>query len=695
MQLTIDYPWYFILLCATVGTIYAVLLYVRNKKTEFTPTLTIILFTVRLISVTLTTFLLLSPMVKRAIDETEKPIVIIAQDNSESIIHCKDSAYYTTEYHRQLQQVQSTLREDYELVNYTYGEKVSLLEKEERPAYNERFTDLAELMTEIGNRYHNRNIGAIVIAGDGIYNRGINPADALTKQAAPIYTIAMGDTSERRDASIAGIRYNKIAFHGNQFPIEVRVVASQLEGERKTLTISHKNKVIHTKPLEYTSNFYDHTEQFVVDASEAGIMDIEIRLEHAEKEETYRNNICNIAIEVIDSRQKIAIVADAPHPDIAALQQSISQNQNYEAYSHLASNFSDIEDDYDLFILHNLPSSKHPLKQELLSQIKETPTIVILGTETDLNRLNKTDLGIRIDTRLSKINEVTPIVDKSFTYFTLEEKIEQSLVQWPPLTSPFGEYHMSGNSQTLLTAKIGTVVSDQPLISLSWQDEIRRTFITGEGLWRWRLTDYQMNGTHESFDRLMEKIITCTSIQIKKDKFHVTAGPIYYEGADVEIQAELYNENYETVNHSEAHLKLTDAEGVQKEYPFSRTGSTYRINLGSIPAGTYHYTASTSLNGTNYSKSGQFVVESFNHEIQTLKANHSLLNTLSTATGGEMLYPQEIETLPERLQKREDIQSVVYTQTRYKELLNTPLLLIIILILFSTEWILRKYNGEL
>lgn len=695
MQLTIDYPWYYVLLCVVLGTIYATILYVRNRHKRFSPALTKILFTIRLIAVSLIAVLLLFPMVRQTVDETEKPVVIIAQDNSESIIHCIDSAYYTTDYLHQMRQIQSKLQEDYELVRYTYGEKVTMVSDEANLSYNEKLTDISELLTEIGNRYHNRNIGAIIIASDGIYNRGINPVDALKGISAPIYTIAMGDTSERRDASIADIRYNKIAYLGNQFPLEVTVAASQLKGERKTLTVSHKNKIIHTKTLEYTSNYYDHTEQFVIDASEAGIMDIAIKIGPADQEENYRNNSCNIAVEIIDSRQKIAIVADAPHPDIAALQQSISKKQNYEVTCHLASDMSKIGHDYDLFLLHNLPSKRHPLPQQFITQIKKRPTIVVIGDETDLNRLNRTDLGLRINTKLSKNNEVTPIVNKEFTYFTLEEKVEQSLEKWPPLVSPFGEYHLTGNNQTLLTAKIGTVVSEQPLITLSWQDDIRRTFITGEGLWRWRLTDYQMNGTHENFDRLMEKIIACTSSQIKKEKFHVTAGPTYSEGTDVEIQAELYNDHYEIVNQPDAYLKLTDPEGVQKEYPFSRTGSTYRINLGGIPAGTYHYTASTSFNGTNHNKSGYFIVESYNNEIQTLKADHSLLNTLSSTSGGEMMYPQEIETLPERLQKREDIQSVVYTQTRYKELLNTPLLLIIILILLSTEWILRKYNGEL
>ena len=43
-------------------------------------------------------------------------------------------------------------------------------------------------------------------------------------------------------------------------------------------------------------------------------------------EVTYSNNVQDIFIEVMDGREKILILAAAPHPDIAAIKQLIIQN---------------------------------------------------------------------------------------------------------------------------------------------------------------------------------------------------------------------------------------------------------------------------------------------------------------------------------------------------------------------------------
>ncbi len=38
------------------------------------------------------------------------------------------------------------------------------------------------------------NLGAVVLAGDGIYNQGVEPLFAASGLSVPIYTIALGDT---------------------------------------------------------------------------------------------------------------------------------------------------------------------------------------------------------------------------------------------------------------------------------------------------------------------------------------------------------------------------------------------------------------------------------------------------------------------------------------------------------------------
>lgn len=84
-------------------------------------------------------------------------------------------------------------------------------------------------------------------------------------------------------------------------------------------------------------------------------------------------------------------------------------------------------------------------------------------------------------------------------------------------------------------------------------------------------------------------------------------------------------------------------------------------------------------------------MEETNVEQVNLVADHTLLNTLAQTTGGEMIAPSDIAKLPTLLDARDDMKSIVYSHTRYSELLNLPLLFILIILLLTAEWATRKY----
>ena len=114
-----------------------------------------------------------------------------------------------------------------------------------------------------------------------------------------------------------------------------------------------------------------------------------------------------------------------------------------------------------------------------------------------------------------------------------------------------------------------------------------------------------------------------------------------------------------------------------------------------MPPGTYHYTATTSFNGKRLAAGGTFVVEDQMLEELDLRADHATLRTLATQSGAEMVSARDIEQLASLIEKRDDIKTVIYSRTRYSELLNLPLIFILITLLLGAEWVLRKYHGIL
>lgn len=693
MQIISDSPWYVMLLCLVAGAVYSAALYFFKQKDDSFPNpVRWTLAALRFVSVSLIVFLLMAPLVKRKINQQEKPIIVVAQDNSQSIVLSKDSSYYRTDYAAAMEKLQKKLADDYQVELYTYGDA---LQNGSEVSYSEQSTDIASALQEIRSRYESRNVGALVLTGDGIYNQGLNPLNVAETYPYPIYTVALGDTNIRKDASISHIRYNRIAYLGNQFPLEVSVNATKLEGLNRVLSVKQGDRTLFTKQIQYSSDNFSTSEQILLQAEKAGLQTYTITIQTADGEASVKNNTRTITVEVIDGHQKVAIIAAAPHPDVAALRRSLESNQNYQVESFLANNFTGKVADYDLLILHNLPQ-KNSATPTWMSNIANTPTIFVLGMQTDMPRFNALHLGIECYSKISQFNECAPVFNSGFSLFTLTDESVQRISHFPPLSSPFGDWETASNTQVLFTSKIGNVSSGYPLMAFAQKGPIRYAFVCGEGLWHWRMADFQESQNHDAFNTLVSKIVVYTSTQLDKEQFHIEAQKLYRAGENVVLEAALYNDNYELVNQPEVSITLTqEGDSKPQSYQFNHTTNAYSLNLGHLTAGRYTYSAETSLNGKKYTATGSFVVEELQLEDMNLVANHALLNTLAQNTKGQLLTPQELEQLPQLLKQRDDIKTVIYSHTKYTELLNLPLLFILLVLLLGAEWITRKYFGEL
>ena len=153
------------------------------------------------------------------------------------------------EYQKQLAALASAFGEDYDVRPFTFGERVH--EGIDSLSFDEQLTDYSGLLDEIHTRFSGRNLGAIVLASDGLYNKGSNPVHSYQKLNVPIYTIALGDTTIHKDALIAQVSANRLAYLGNRFPMEIIVEGRKAAGETVTFTVSRKGTVLHTQTITF------------------------------------------------------------------------------------------------------------------------------------------------------------------------------------------------------------------------------------------------------------------------------------------------------------------------------------------------------------------------------------------------------------------------------------------------------------
>lgn len=685
MNIILEYPWWFVLFCIAAGVIYSGVLYYRNTFLKEQPQWLIKTLTAfRFVVVTLLTFLLLSPLLNTIIREVEKPVIIVAQDNSESLVIGKDSSLYRNQYKQNLQKMINELSDKYEVRFYSFADKVTPLNTVDSIKYNEKQTSISALFDEIDIRFSNRNIGAVVLATDGLYNKGSNPAYASDQIKTSVYTIALGDTTIKKDLVLLNVEHNRLAFLGNQFPLQVVVSAKQLKGETSTLTIEKDNTVLFTQKININSNTFTTTIPVLLEAKEAGLQHYKVKLFPLKDEMTFTNNVRDVFIEVLDSRQKVLILSAAPHPDVAAIKESIEANQNYEVESFTTDDFNKSLKNYNLIILHGIPNSR-----KIISDIKtsNTPVWIISGATTILNN----DLSVALTTL--KTNECEALLDQNFPLFTISEELRKASNDFPAVICPYGNYSQGNGSNTLFYQRIGIVETKMPLMTFTTFGENKIAIFYGEGLWRWRLQDFAAHGNHDVFDEFISKTVQYLAVKVDKSFFKITSPSSFFENERILLSAELYNDSYELINEPEINITITDANNKKFNFTFSKTATAYRMDAGMMPVGEYKYESQVKVGNKLYKQHGVFHVLSLQVESINTIADHQLLYSIAQRHSGELVYPNELEKLVEKLNKREDIKSVSYTQNRTTDLINFKWVFFLILFLLSVEWFMRKRNG--
>jgi len=690
LGLITEYPSGFIFACLFLGGVYSFILYYRDLKSGPQTAVLWSMVVLRFLSVSIISFLVLSPLIRQSEKLIQKPIVVIGVDNSRSVILAGDSAYYKSTFPSEINKLAHQLGKKCEVRIYSLGEH---LKNGFDASYADVYTDISAFFNEVTTRYSNRNAAAVILASDGIYNKGTDPFYAAQKIPFPVYTIALGDTNLKKDINIHQILVNKTVFKGDKFPVEITVEMNKCNGLNSRLTLSRGNRIMESRDVKATSNRFLQKVTFLIDAGETGMIKYSLRLSDLEGEADGQNNRMDFFVDVTDTRQKVAVIFDAPHPDIGAILKAVEGSLHFETDLIRSDSLPKNFDKYDLAILNQLPSVVNMV--DLTSLLKSrTSLLFIIGSQTDLNAFNHLKIGLVINSAKSIISESQPVLNKSFSLFELPKADDEIFAGSPPLQSPFGQYQYSPLTDILFYQKIGTIESQLPLVMFTRLSEKKIGIIAGENIWRWRVDDYIRASSHEAFDLLIDKMVKYLSTKDDKSFFRIHMKSKISENDPVEMDAELFNATYELINGPEVNMTITDESGKAYPFLFNKTLKSYYLNAGLFPVGEYSYKATTTVGPKLYQKKGKFYVERINIESVNLVADQHELFRIATAHDGEMIGRDSISILADKIIARQDIRSVSINQNRMTDLIGNPWLFAVILALLTAEWIVRKREGK-
>jgi len=665
----------------------------RKLKDRFpNPTIYYLLAFLRFAVGSILAFLLLSPVLKYLQNKEEKPTLAFIQDNSASQ-KFGFKKIDSIAYRKNVLNLLEELRKDYEVKEFSIGNQLSDSLKFN---YDEQSTDISSSLEMIMTTLESENLGGIILASDGIYNKGASPATMTYPYKGAIYTIGIGDTNVQKDALVARVFANKIVYLGDQFAIRSDIAAYSAKGSQLNVTIfnHNANRVISSQNISITDDRYSKSIETILDARSQGVQHYTISVSKIDGEQNLANNSQDVYVEIIDSKENVLIVANAPHPDVFALRDALSKNRNYKVDVQTADKASAQINDYNLIVLHNLPSVKYNASS-IIEQSKKLGISVwyITGSQTAIPIFNQAQDALQITSKGLSANDAQGVLNPNFSFFTINTANNISTL--PPLATPFGEYKIGPNAQVLMNQRLGSVTTQYPLLLMQQNLSSRVGVLTGEGIWRWRLYDFNQNKNHNLVDDYLLKTAQYLSVKHDKKQFRTTiAKSVYTESESITFDAELYNENYELINTPDVNLVLIDEANKKYNYSLNKNGNSYSLNIGNLVAGKYSYSSSTSFNGKNYSATANFMVVAQNIEEVNTTADFGLLNQLSKNYGGELVFADQIESLKDKIKNNNSIKTILRSTVNNDPLIDWKWLFAFLLALLTIEWFIRKRSGN-
>lgn len=657
----------------------------RSSSLVFSKTVRYVLFALRFFLLFLLGILLLefySRYVKR---EYIKPALVVAVDNSQSMIKAKDSVEVKNFFRENFSEFVGYFQDKMDVQVFTFGEQIRF--NPDSILFNENKSNAEGLMNAAQQVLGDKPISAMLIISDGIFNEGMHPVSLTEGLEYPVYVLATGDTAIYKDVCVKKILHPKQVYLGNDFVTEILVNGTFLKNEKIKISVSENNTELFSKEIFFYSDVSDvQSVSFQLPANKGGYHTYKVQASVVKGEKNIQNNTAYFVVNVIENKTKVLILYSAPHPDISAISQVLKANASYEVESIWENNFTKSVREYDVVIYHS-PGEASPLLNKCLQLAM--PVWVISGNASALqNRL------LRIQQIIpQQRNEIECYLNTSFSAFALTDAYKDMTNQLPILLSPYGNYSPIGESEVLFYQKINNVLTDLPLFYFTNVSGVRYAVFLGDGLWRWKMTDYQLHQNIDWFSHLITQSIHYLTIRRDKNPFKVYVPAAINENEPLQLTAEFYNESMQSITEPDVVLNLTDSKKNEYKFVFNKATGHYFLNAGILPAGEYSYKAFTQYKGKDYTQSGKIHILPFALEKNSLVAQHSLLKLMANKTGGKFYLLNQTDALKNDLLNNETIQTIVTESEKYQYWIDNKIWFLTLILLSLCEWIIRRWYG--
>jgi hypothetical protein len=684
-----EYDWFWFLICAIAAAALSIWFYpLRNPSSYASPFFLHVKRILRFLTLFILFCLLLNPLLKYKKKEVLKPTIVFYVDDSESVF-LSDSVS-ASKLNAKVDELNKQLKEKYDTKVFYFDGNV----KDTSGGFKGKSTDLSATIKHANIFLKEKNPAAVCVFSDGVFTKGMQPTYTPANFQAPVFTVGMGSTIPVSDIAIKEVNTNSIAYLNNSFAVKVILQQQGFFNQEIRLQVYDGDKMVQSKNIKVpNSNLFE--DEFILEAKSPGIRKYSVKILPLQNELSKENNKFDFYVEVLDNRQKIALVYKSPHPDVNALLASLEYNKNYECTVFSSADFiSKSNTAYDLIIGHQFPSNDREASWVRETQKNNSSFWFILGSQIDADRLHTFLPDIKIQRKTQAFNEVQVFPSSDFNAFLFSPELLEEQINWPPLRAPFGNIYFSNPMQVQSMQSVQRINSGQPLMAFTNTSELKYAYLLGEGIWRWRVQNIKMQGNSELFDEWVLKNTQYLLAREKKQRLKVyTSKERYDEEESIRFLGELYDQSYNAVKESEIIVKFKNEKGKVFSLRLSWDGVQYSANAGALPSGYYTFVGSVPSMPELKPKEGGFLVFPLQAEQIQIQANHSELQSWAHKNNGSYLPFVKADQLLDSIKTNTNTSELIREKTKLEKILQLEWLLYLLVASLGLEWFLRKWEG--
>jgi uncharacterized membrane protein len=549
----------------------------------------------------------------------------------------------------------------------------------------------------------------------------------IRRQRIPIHTIGFGKEKPSRDVEISDVQVPARALPASRLSAMVSFHQHGYTGQKATITLREKQKVLAQQQVTLKGDGVEQSETVLFSAGAAGVRAIDTTIEPLSGEENTKNNMVTRLVNVDQRKPRILYLEGEPRWEFKFLRRAVEDDQNIDLVTMLRTTQNkiyrqgiadphELEDGYptkveQLFAFDGLIIGSvdapylTPTQQNLIHDFvdRRGGGVLFLGGKDALSDggwrqsadadLLPVTLPDRKDTffRVGANVEVTA-AGRDSLITRLEDDPAKNVERWKklPYVMNFQDVGQPKPGAVVLVDALPTTGGRIPLLITQNFGRGRTAIFATGGSWRWQMLQPLADKSHEMFyQQLLRWLVADTPRRVTTS----TSKQVISDDAHVNLRAEVRDRTYLHASDAKTEAHILGPEGLAETIemrPDALETGVYTADWTTPKAGSYLVevvaTRGTEELGrdTITFRREDGVAENFHTE-----QNRELLEKLASETGGKYYKPEDAQKLGKDISYSEA--GITVRETR--DLWDMPIVFLLLLMLRSGEWLLRRKWG--